>query len=210
VAKDIWGNNHGTVEGDPEIVKGKIQQGLKLDGEDDFVRLPDIGTMSEATVEIWANTESMDPAHRYPLLSHAQWFPGACHFKLHGEKGLMVGLNDGPAITLPMDLDYGEWHHYVYTYNEIGSELKIYIDGELADTDNQGNANPLDLTDVRIGKEYEVQSDRVFKGILDEARIYERVLTEDEVKTNFLALREDSAVSRAGKLILLWGKMKVQ
>ena len=35
--KDVWGNNDGTIEGDPQIVEGKIGRALEFDGTGDHV-----------------------------------------------------------------------------------------------------------------------------------------------------------------------------
>jgi len=58
VARDVSGNNnHGEMGGDPEIVKGKIEEALHFDGEDDYVGIPDLGNEPSVSVEVWAIIE---------------------------------------------------------------------------------------------------------------------------------------------------------
>ena len=55
--KDVWGENDATIMGNPEIVRGLVNQALKFDGIDDFVNLTtlgDFGTqLGASTFEAW-------------------------------------------------------------------------------------------------------------------------------------------------------------
>ena len=55
---------------------------------------------------------------------------------------------------------------------------------------------------VRIGK----NTRRYFEGLIDEVGIYNKVLTENEIKTNFNS--QGLAVSPQGKLAVAWGEIK--
>lgn len=53
--KDMSGeDNHGEIGGDPEIVKGKIDDALQFDGTDDFISIPDLGNEVAVSVDLWA------------------------------------------------------------------------------------------------------------------------------------------------------------
>ena len=41
--KDIWGENDGTIVGNPKVVKGYVREALKLDGPRDYVNLTNLG-----------------------------------------------------------------------------------------------------------------------------------------------------------------------
>ena len=206
--KDVWGENHGTMQGDPEIVEGKIEEGLQLDGEDDFVLLPDMGFLSQVTVEIWAKVEDLSVSTLHPLFSQEKWEPGTPHFKIRqATRDVKMQINDGPPELLAPIADLeGVWHHYLYTYDEDTIEANLYVDGELQDTQTGSTPHPADLTTPRIGNEYEPA--RMFCGVLDEVRVYDRVLSDDEIKANFGVKLNQTAVNPAGKLPLLWGKIK--
>lgn len=44
--------------------------------------------------------------------------------------------------------------------------------------------------------------------MIDEVRIYDRVLDEDEVAQNFSVSSNEMAVDAAGKLAMTWGSIK--
>ena len=58
--EDVWGNNDGTIMGDPEMVEGKIGDALKFDGIDDYVDCGNDGSLDfgrkELTVAAWFKT----------------------------------------------------------------------------------------------------------------------------------------------------------
>ena len=58
--KDVWGENDATLVGNPQRVKGYVKSGLKLDGNGDYVRLPNVGNfgsrIGEYTFEAWIKT----------------------------------------------------------------------------------------------------------------------------------------------------------
>ncbi len=58
-ANDIVGGNHGTLENGATFASGKVGQAFSLDGEDDFVNVPDNEQLNFATndftVDFWVN-----------------------------------------------------------------------------------------------------------------------------------------------------------
>ena len=59
--KDIWGENDGTIVGNPKVVKGYVREALKLDGPRDYVNLTNLGDFGTqiggATFEAWVKTD---------------------------------------------------------------------------------------------------------------------------------------------------------
>jgi hypothetical protein len=80
----------------------------------------------------------------------------------------------------------------------------LYVDGKLINTVAAG-AEPNNLTHLRIGSEHE---GRYFPGILDEARLYNRALTEKEMKQNFSVKNNEMAVNVGDKLTITWGTLQ--
>ena len=80
----------------------------------------------------------------------------------------------------------GEWHHGALTVVEGGNlrvpQTLLYVDGQ-EDTTFSGSDNIYNITadaDVSIGRRAS-HEDRYFPGSIDEVRIYDRVLTEEEI-----------------------------
>jgi hypothetical protein len=78
------------------------------------------------------------------------------------------------------------WQHVVAV--KEGSDLRLFLDGELAQTAHDEQATPRGLQLV-IGQLYTETVERFFIGQLDEAAIYDRPLSASEVARHFELLR---------------------
>jgi len=201
-ARDVWGDNHGEIIGNPKIVEGKINQALEFDGGDDLVQLPDMGSTKTVTIEVWGKAFSF-PQYA-GLVSAPTSDPGMVHFKLRDSRAVSVDKRDnGNSLDSP-PIEQDVWFHALYTCNTENDEIQLYVNGELIGTDISG-ATPVDLTGVMIGRE---KSDRYFNGILDEVRIYDRVLTEDEILQNYNVESNVMAVNPLEKSAICWSRIK--
>ena len=97
----------------------------------------------------------------------------------------------------------------VATYDE--KDIKIYADGELLDSN--GVSKPLIEDDASLWIGYDgdfngASNDRYFPGIIDELRIYNKVLSKNEIRQNLNA--KGLAVQNSSeKLAITWGEIKV-
>ncbi len=79
------------------------------------------------------------------------------------------------------------WHHVAVVVAEaelpnLHDDVKLYRDGELAEIHDIGL---LDLWPIKTGSDLDVRIGRRFKGIIDDVRIYDRPLSEDEINALF-------------------------
>ena len=203
--------NNGTIAGAPELVAGKFGNALKLNGQSDWVEVPhaDILTVDESvTVMAWINAER----HQGP--NNERWqgivaksnnprsysfyteFPSEC---LH--------LSVGGGSVCDKKVALNEWVHVVAQVDR-GSTHKYWVNGEAAG-EFDGKNNPpgkADTADLLVGKTHE--SNREFLGLIDEVRIWNRALSEEEV----LSEMETSLtpVEPLGKLSTTWAALKSQ
>ena len=60
-ARDVWGENDGTIVGSPKIVPGQVKDALEFDGSDDYVNLTNLGDFGSqigaSTFEAWVKTD---------------------------------------------------------------------------------------------------------------------------------------------------------
>ena len=205
VVQDLSGNDyHGTAVGGPEPTDGKINGALLFDGDNDFVRLPDMGGASQVTIEVWAWAEGLGAMNG--LVSDTQWANGTVHFKLRDSKFSLRNPSQG-AEQLGPSIGADEWVHLAYTADPDEGELNGYVDGELEVESDYNDSSPVRLNELKIGDEYQGE-DRFFEGILDEVRIYDRILTDEEIERNYRAKSNSLAVRPAGKLSVRWGEIK--
>ena len=201
--KDVSGNGHdGTIEGDPKPINGKLEEALHFDGKDDYIQLPDMGEEMQTSAEIWAYAEDVTKPYSGLVANH-QWTTGCIHFKLEPNK-VMVIKNGQERVWGPV-VEPEEWYHFAYTADAEENEMKLYMNGELVQEGKAGT-EAMSLNDVRIGDEY--TDPRLFTGILDEVRIYKRVLSEKEIEQNYKVKSNELAVNPAFKLSICWGKIK--
>lgn len=204
--------NHGEMAGAPKHVDGKFGKALQLNGESDWVEVPheDILTVDESvTVMAWINTER----HQGPggqrwqgivaksngprSYSFYTEFPSEC---LH----LSVG-GAGSVCNGKVKLD--EWQHVVAQVDD--GTHRYWINGENVG-EFPGKPPPpgkADTDSVLVGKTHEGQ--REFLGLIDEVRIWNRALDEDEVIEQMeIGYFEMFAVDPRAKLATTWGNLK--
>lgn len=86
--------------------------------------------------------------------------------------------------------DVSTYHHLVGVWDQSNSEMRLYIDGELANnaTSITKTGSP-DSNDIRIGGRAAFGGDNgsYYDGIIPVVKYYKTALTSEEVKTNFLS-----------------------
>lgn len=211
--------NHGEVMGDPKHVKGEFGKALQLNGEEDYIEIPhdkSLTVTTEVTVMIWINigrhsgpeggnwqgiTAKGNGPRSYSFYTH---LPSQC---LHLSIGPAGGFG-GSVCDKPINLN--EWTHVVAQLDN--GTHRYYINGEMVKeiggkVDALGNA---DTEPVAVGSAGPGNI-RYLLGMIDEVRIWNRALTEDEVndhkeKGHF----EIFAVDPRQKLTTMWGALKDQ
>jgi hypothetical protein len=193
-ANDSSGNGHdGTIEGDPQWVAGRSGQALKFDGTEDYVNIglgagDYFATLNSGfTVAAWISRASEGT---YDIIFGAGRNPVGTAVG-DDNNGWKFGIDSGDVIkftTLGI-LDYtssvgvpvDEWVHVAATFNEAGTEVQIYLNGNLEDTiSGNGPANPATgLYAVGFGGTWELE---FFDGMLDDVMIYNRSLSEGEIR----------------------------
>ena len=212
--KDVTGGNNGTINGGATIVMGKVREGIKLNGTDQFVLIPHDDSLvppESFSVEAWFNTELKDSALWQAIVSKNA--PGNRSYELRLQADPLFLVPSWAVVdeadtfiraNAPDDEEFekGRWYHLVGIWD--GKEAHLYVDGKL-----KGSAEATSIKastiELHIGMRPQAGSNNYFNGIIDEVRIYDRVLTEDEVNQNMDA---GLAVEPEQKLASTWGKIR--
>jgi len=175
ILTDRTGNgNNGVIGGSTTWVDGISGQALNFTASSsDKVTISSFSALptSAITVCCWIYISAMESLHNY--IHHTWANPGA--WMLYSTPtsvyfALMTG--DGlKGVSAIIDIS-GSWYFLCGTYDQ--SDLKIYIDGELINTNNVGSYTLDSTGDVII-------SDDAFAKKVDEARIYNRALSQAEI-----------------------------
>jgi hypothetical protein len=205
--KDIWGDNNGTITGDPKSVKGHINEALEFDGVDDWIEVPltDSLKLTDAiTTEAWAKFNALGDFEGIYGAGVSTVFAKRNNDKFHLE------YHNGAEwkfIWSTTVAEVGKWYHILSTYdNGIG---KMYVNGELEESNDRKPESIRPITsNLTIGHIFGwAVADWPCDGVIDELRIYNRALTESEVQKNFKATSH-TTVKANGKLPICWGKIK--
>lgn len=211
IASDSSGNGYdGDLLGDPEWVDGHFGGALEFDGSQDEVNVLYDEALNPAeafTVCVWANVDPGSGGHRAPISCRDDG--PLSGYIIYAEPGntwqYWIGTGawnsiQGPAVEL------GEWTHLAATY--FDGKQKFYVNGEPAgeatgDLVTNADNNLL----IGAGANERAVHEYLFVGQIDDVRLYNRELTEDEI-AEVMASEILSAVSASGKLAATWGMIK--
>jgi alpha-L-arabinofuranosidase len=80
-------------------------------------------------------------------------------------------------------VDLSQWQHVMATYNKDTKKIAFYINGEKDSEKDAGSQVVNELTSLLIGRHKNGGNDPLsMRGLVDEIRVYEKVLTADEAK----------------------------
>ena len=210
-ASDSSGNGHdGELLGDPQWTDGYFGGGLEFDQAGDEVNIPfhkDLN--SEAfTVTAWANVEPGSTGHRAVISSRDE--PPVSGYLFYCEPGntwqFWTGDGGWKSVQGPA-VNIGEWEHLAGTFAD--GEMNFYVNGEhVGNQDSEILLNTEQEFLIGAGANERAVHEYLFKGKIDEVRIYDRALSEDEVLS--VMESETTPVEPSGKLATTWAKLKAK
>lgn len=206
-----YGNN-GTIFGSPELVDGKFGKALKFNGESDWIEVPhdDILTVTESvTVMAWINAERhMGPnEQRWQGIIAKGNSPRSYSFYTESPSECLH-LSAGGGSTCDTQISLNSWQHVV---GQVDSGThKFWLNGDNIFESGGKTALPgaADTSTVFIGTTAE-GANRRFLGLIDEVRIWNRALSEDEILAEMeTGYQTGTAVDPRQKLSTTWGTLK--
>jgi hypothetical protein len=206
-AKDASGNGHnGELIDEPQWVAGKFGSALDFGGSGSYVLVPDDAALDlsdDVTYMAWFNLNEGIVGQRRMMSKNDSIF---VLFDFGGATSVdfLVKPNNDFAESTTADWKLGEWYHFAGTYD--GDALRVYIDGELEGESAGVPSIAVSSLDLWIGADDYQLPTTSFPGILDDVRIYNKALSEDEIKA---AMGGPTAVQMSGdKLPVAWGMIK--
>jgi hypothetical protein len=179
----------GTLKGglsfDTDSVSGRIGKALKFDGEDEYVQISGYkgvtGTRPR-TVAAWLKTT----ADEGEIVSWGTDDYGKM-WMFRFIRGRVGVTPNGGYLYINDAVHDNQWHHLVAVVQDaelpnLHDDVRLYKDGEQAAIHDIGL---LDLWPVDTGNELDVRIGSEFKGLIDDVRIYDRALSDDEVRALF-------------------------
>jgi len=178
---DLAGARHGTLENGVSWVTGKSGSALQFDGVNDWVDLGSgiLGVSSGFSISTWIRVLG-DGSGVYDGIFIHGLYMDPIYVQMYGGDTLRTGvrtLSSTSYLSANDVISDTAWHHVAMTY--ASGERNIYIDGSLAATNAPtGNLRDRDR-DASIGAAPDGASN--FNGIIDDMKIYDRALNQQEV-----------------------------
>ncbi|UCF14022.1 MAG: LamG domain-containing protein, partial [Phycisphaerales bacterium] len=197
ITVDWSGNsNHGTFRGEPQWTIGYDLGALEFDGINDYVDMGNNGIngvfdrgSSAFSLTGWVKPFALGPSAsnhgtRNVVVARAS-DPSNDNFELgfseEGNLDLYIDEN-GDDITKTFggsEVTPGSWHHFAVTFDS--GQVRVYLDGNhyvgvFAGTSlDQASGSPFTIGNT-------THSDIYFRGLIDDVRVYDRVLTAEEIE----------------------------
>lgn len=175
-ARDFVGNNHGTASGGASYAPGIVGQAFKFDGVDDVITVPHSDSLnfpsrSSFTLEAWAFRTIA------ATVQHLVGKRAGCG----GDSNFYQMVIDHRFTVVPVP-PLNEWTHLVSVHEKETGQLKQYMNGMLVSS--YSFVNGVNTSPFTIGN---VGTCAGFAGLMDEVAVYNRSLTEAEIRSLYAA-----------------------
>lgn len=203
---DSSGNgNNGTVVGAVVNIQGKYDGAFDFDGTNDYInsnKLPGLD-LNESSFSIWLKWTHSDAWEA--VLSSVDVSDTSIGLQIN-RRGDSLANSAGDLVLLLQDEDDnkwlggtvgesfndGEWHQIVWNVvSGTANDIDLYVDGVSVGTSTQEASNPDNfvplLENVLLGaRNLDGSVSRYFNGTIDEVKVYNRSLTADEIKEDYI------------------------
>jgi|GEM_PF-1111256 len=207
-SQDTSGHNlHGTVLGATLTTDrfGNPESAYQFDGIDDYIEVAHNGLLSlteSLTISLWLKQPEANPARGYRLVDKitASGVDGYLFDTYDGSTGRklrFIGGNQAAYSNTPYSLN--EWHHVAVVVSK-GGVSTFYLDGHPDGSGNVSSSIPINSLTLNIGTSHGSNSE-FFKGVLDDIRIYNRALSEAEIKQVY-QLPSSQNLVKQGKIVI--------
>jgi hypothetical protein len=188
VSDSSGGGQAGTISGAVRTTAGRHGGALSFDGVNDWVTVPDSNALdltTGMTIEAWVRPTAVGTAWRTVLLKEQ---PGNLVYALYAGDGagrpatyVFTTADRGANATTATPLN--TWTHLAATYDR--TTLRLFVNGNQAGSRALTGNLQTSTGVLRIGGNA-VWSEW-FAGLIDEVRVYTRVLTAPEIQADMAA-----------------------
>jgi len=194
-ASDATGNYSATSTNGAPVFSGSGGVGnrgyVTHDALDEFYIIPAIspaGTGDDCSFMFWANRDGFtDSYHLFGDLSGSTWHVS---YLDAGSAMRFIFTGNQYAATTNFAAFPSGWHHYAFVKDGTGvynggafSDVYFFYDGERVDTSSYGGWNEIGALDLLLKSYGSFHS----RGSIDELRVYDYVLSTNEVQTTYNA-----------------------
>ena len=183
---DSQGDHDGTTHGEPNWMTGVAVSGvrgkaLEFDGENDYIEVADSESLdfNMITVEAWIKPTDIYADGLVILRKQTKYTLDGFEFYItnNNEIKLDVAGSQFKGGHFPT----GKWAHVAGTYD--GDTVRLYVNGEKVLDETIGGSFHDSSAKMYIGQV--PGPERVFKGRIDEVRLYDYALSETDIQQHY-------------------------
>ena len=157
-----------------------VAQSLSFDGVDDYVVIShsnELDTHGSITVESWIKV--IEGQTNGSVLSKADnnflFWDNDFENDYSTGQGFQIEYDNTPSSIEMFSMDFSQWYYIAFSYSEDTDEFRVYKDGEYVRSET---------ADISIQSTTDVILIENLLGNMAELRIWNRVLTDQEIETN--------------------------
>ena len=198
---DAAGTNNGTLQGGATFALGEVGGAFSFNPESGTMIVPDSSNLrmtSQLTIEAWINARTLNTYSGYGIVSKVGGVPAdgtqnyGYQFGLTGNT--LFGQFSSPgdswwqwpsaSVTSGGLIVPGVWYHVAWTYDQ--SAMKLYCNGQPVATNVIG-PKAISATSSNLRLCGDDNGHVYFDGLIDEAAVYNRALSDSEIQAIYSA-----------------------
>ena len=197
--------NKGTINGATFTTdrKGQANKAMSFDGVDDYIDIENtlLNGLTKFTFSIWFKGNGFRGLFSFAKTLGDTW-------RLTPHTGTTIRFRDNSgntydSVILGMTTD---WNHFVAVYDASINKITYYMNNiAVASINPTGTAMYTDIDSFTIGKILDTTSYPPFNGLIDDVRIYNRALSETEIKTLYNSYNPNIKMKTSLPKIKLYG-----
>jgi hypothetical protein len=160
---------------------------LSFDGVDDYVEVGNPTSLqitNKLTVELWIKANPPTLTIHYPIAKHPGWglWVDGTYYLYANNIGIFYNNTTAVVFTGAFPSEYrGKWVHIAFTYDNPYTTL--YVNGKRFGVSTGFSGDILTTANLNIGRRS--GGAWPFGGLIDEVRIYNRALSEQEILEHY-------------------------
>jgi len=200
--------NDGVIVGSVDLVEGKYEKAFKF-SENAEVQCPHIPLNDKSfTVCLWVKPALAGGSEQCVFTQtqvNAQ--NTSLHYRIYTNGTVRMGFHSND-LDAAAAVKANEWAHICFWLDIKAKSRRIYVNGEqlVEDAGKAGIEYKGTAGDTMIGSWG--GTGQKFNGVIDEVQVWDRALSEKEIKESMDYLMVGSAVDASGKLATTWGSLK--
>jgi len=199
--QDSAGKNDGTLMGGADYADGRTGQAFSFNGVSSYVEIPDDDSLrltKELSVVFWIKRKQLD-TEDYIVNKGGDWTRGKLNYGVtiapSGGYGSALGFNFAGGARHSVPITDLNWHHCAVTARNNAADAEFYIDGIRQPVVSRFGSPTINLCPslepLHIGAQVDASASYFSKTLVDEVKIYNRVLSATEITADYEASKSN-------------------